>query len=276
MNSQIEQKKDDVQHQHDRHRFQYTRVLIPTDSKEIIELIIPFAKKFLKKEGEIVTLNVIDSSHPLEVIDQWKKGTKISIAAVEAGYRNEVRVTPKVVNHRSVAGGITEELRKGDYDLLLFVINPHSGKRSFRFGSKTRSIARTADRDMMMISHLTLLMDSRPEGTIFAVTGDDSDRKRIRAIAALLSEEMGDAPVTEFNLSTERTRTAEGGSESRSSRKKETTADRILRLLSESRSSALVISTAISSRVPFYRNALFEKLIKESPSPIIIFKGKRR
>ena len=53
-------------------RLKFPKILIPTDSRETAQFMVPLAKKLLAPGGNIVTLNVIDTTFPLEVIDKWK------------------------------------------------------------------------------------------------------------------------------------------------------------------------------------------------------------
>jgi nucleotide-binding universal stress UspA family protein len=259
---------------------QYGRILIPADSKEMVELIIPFAMKFLRSGGEIVTIHVIDSSHPLDIIGQWKKGTRISLAAVETGYRHEVKVTPKVVNHKSIVGGILEEIRKENYDLLLFVIKPHPGKKNFRLGSKTRNIAKSSVVDIMMVTQLTLLMDSRQGTKILAVTSERSNRKKIIGIAKVLSQGIGNGSISELHITASQKRGADitagppaGG---RKVIRRRSTAELIIDEVASGKFSVLVLSSRLSpSALPFYRGSLFEHIIRESPCPVVIYRGAR-
>ncbi len=259
---------------------QYGRILIPADSKEIVELIIPFAMRFLRRGGEIVTIHVIDSSHPLEIIGQWKRGTRISLAAVETGYRNQVKVIPKVVNHRSIAGGILEEIRKENYDLLLFVIKPHPGKRNFRLGSKTRSIAKNSVVDIMMVTQLTLLMDSRQARKILAVTSEWSNRRTVIAIAKALSRGIGNGSISELHISSSRNDSAAAPADFSAGvmnvTRRGSPAELIINEVSKGKFSVLVLSSRLStSALPFYHGSLFEHIIRESPCPVVIYRGVR-
>lgn len=263
-------------------RLKFQKILVPADSKETAELMIPLARKLLSRGGEIVTLNIIDTSFPLEVIDKWKKSTKISIAAVEAGYRHEVTVTPEVKNSRSIVGSILEEISLRSIGLLMFVINPHEGKKSFRFGSKTRSIARNSACSVMMLNKLTLTMPRKPSGNILVAIRGDEEGRELLAIAKSLSDELGDLPIIQYRM-------PDGGSRRREQHRPHSgsgdyrtfakvyygtrVADAILGELSKERYSIVLISSNISkSKLPFYSGGAFEYLMKNAPCPVMIYR----
>ncbi len=259
----------------------FQRILVPADSRETAELMVPLAKKLLASGGEIVTLNVIDTTFPLEVIDKWKKSTKISIAAVEAGYRHEVTVTPEVKNARSIVGCILEEIALRGIGLLMFVINPHEGKRSFRFGSKTRSLVRNATCSVMMMNKLTLAMPRKPAGKMLvAIKGDEEGREVLR-IAKALSEDLGGMPIIQYRMPDGNTRKEasgkqEGYGDYRTFAKVyygTKVADAILNELAKDKYSIVFVSSNISrSALPFYSGGAFEYLMRNSPCPVLIYR----
>lgn len=267
----------------DRHdgRLKFQKILVPTDSRETAELTIPLAKRLLYAGGEIVTLNIIDTTFPLEVIDKWKKSTRISIAAVEAGYRHEVTVTPEVKNARSIVNCILEEISLRDIGLLMFVINPHEGKRSFRFGSKTRSLARSATCSVLMLNKLTLGMHRRPGGKMLvAIKGDDEGRE-VLSLAKTLSDELGGLPIIQYRMPDgkkvrKRAEGQQGAGEYRTFAKVyygSKVADAILGELAKDRYSLVLISSNISrSALPFYSGGAFEFLMKNAPCPVMIYR----
>jgi len=259
----------------------FSKILIPSDSRETVDLVINFARQLLTPNGEITVLNVIDATHPLEVIDRWKHGTKISIAAVEAGYRNGVRVIPEVKNARSITGCIVEEIRSSNFDLLLLTVRRHPRRSSFRFGSKTRALARNAPCDVLMISQLALTMGKKTRGSILVACRNDGEGRRALQIASLLSYSLNGMPLIQYRILSR--------SERREYQQKgiagdyrifakayygKRIADAILQELSKERYSLLVVSSNITmSALPFYAGGTFETLVKNSPCPVVIFRA---
>ena len=265
-------------------RLRFPKILIPTDSRETAQLMVPLAKKLLAPGGNIVTLNVIDTTFPLEVIDKWKKSTRISIAAVEAGYANEVNVTPEVKNSKSIVNCILEEAGQMDMGLLMFVINPHEGKRSFRFGSKTRSIVRNATCSVMMLNKLTLAMPSRQKGKMLVAIKGDAEGREVLKIAKTLSDELGGLPIIQYRMPDgtvrkEAQRNHAGAGEYRTFAKVyygTKVADAILNELAKEKYSLVLISSNISrSALPFYSGGAFEYLMKNAPCPVMIYRKVR-
>lgn len=262
-------------------RLRFARILLPADSKETAELTIPLAGMLLSDGGEIITLNVIDTTFPLEVIDKWKKSTKISIAAIESGIRHQLNITPEVKNARSIVGCILDEISQRGIDLLMFVINPHEGKKSFRFGSKTRSLTRNVPCSLIMLNKLTLAMPRRPGGKMLVATrGDDEGRDALR-IAKTLSDGLGGMPIIQYRMPDG------GGSRSPPSSSAGTgdfrtfakvyhgtkVADAILDELTKDKYSLVLISSNVSrARLPFYSGGAFEYLMRNAPCPVMIYR----
>ena len=264
-----------------REKSRFSRILVPADSKETAELMVPLAKKLLSKDGEIITLNVIDTTFPLEVIDKWKKSTRISIAAVEAGYRHEVNVTPEVKNAKSVVGCIAEEVYLRKIDLLMFVVNPREGRKSFRFGSKTRNLARNAPCNVMMLNELMLVMPGKPGGKILAAIKSDREGRELLLIAKTLSEELGGLPIIQYRMpdgsgKRKAPATGSGLGEYRTFAKVHhgaRVADAILNELSKEKYSVVLLSSNISrASLPFYSDGAFEHLMRNAPCPVMIYR----
>lgn len=261
-------------------RLDFSAILVPVDSRETAELMVPLSKKLLSKEGEIVTLNVIDTTFPLEVIDKWKKSTKISIAAIEAGYRHEVKVTPEVKNARSIVNCILEEVSLRNIELLMFVINPHEGKRSFRFGSKTRNLARHVPCSVMMINKLTLTIPRKPTGKMLVAIKGDEEGKEVLSLAKTLSDDLGGMPIIQYRMPDGgRRRQLQATPESGDYRTfakvyyGSKVADAILSEISKDKYSLVLISSNISrSSLPFYSGGAFEYLMKNAPCPVMIYR----
>lgn len=258
----------------------FSEILVPVDSRETAELMVPLSKKLLTQGGEIITLNVIDTTFPLEVIEKWKKSTKISIAAIEAGYRHEVRVTPEVKNARSIVNCILEEVSVRNIGLLMFVINPHAGKRSFRFGSKTRNLARNVPCSVMMINKLTLTIPKKPAGKMLVAIKGDEEGREVLSIAKTLSDDLGGLPIIQYRM-------PDGGRRRQLNATPDSgdyrtfakvyygskVADAILNEISKDKYSIVLISSNISkSSLPFYRGGAFEYLMKNAPCPVIIYR----
>jgi nucleotide-binding universal stress UspA family protein len=275
--------KAELEQREESEALRFSRIMIPVDSRETVELVIPFAKHILAPHGEIVVLNVIDASHPLEVIKKWRMSTKIATAAVEAGYRYDVNVTPEVKNSRSVVSCILDEVRKGNFDLLIFVVNPKERKKSFRFGSKSRALAKNSDCNMLILNKLTLSMHAHASRKLLVAIRSTKEGNETLRLAKTLSEEFGGLPIIQYRLPD-----AEAKVMSRARKAGEfrmfakvyygsKMASAILTELSKEKYSLLLISSDISrSRLPFYSGSTLEKLMSEAPCPVLIYSSKKK
>lgn len=260
----------------------FSRMLVPVDSRETVELVVPFLKHILSRDGEIVILNVIDASHPLEVMRKWRMSTKIATAAVEVAYRQEVNVTPVVKNSRSIVSCIMEEAKKGEADLLVFVVNPHENKRSFRFGSKSRALARNTSCNMLIMNKLSLSMNVKGNSKLLVSIRSSIEGTETLRIAKTLSKEFGGLPIIQYRMPDSETRELHRERRAGEFRMFAKSyyggrmASAILEELSKDRYSLLIISSDVSrSRLPFYSGSMLEKLMREAPCPVLIYRKKR-
>ena len=131
----------------------YKKILIPVSRTTNMKNIMEFVNHYLHEKGKITFLHVTVSKVIPISPGEWRRALNAISTTHMLKAEGGMEVYYAVKNGSSIADGIIEEARSGDYDLILFANSTYRKHLNHLFGNKIDEVIRKSPVETAVVSY---------------------------------------------------------------------------------------------------------------------------